>query len=135
LSRHVAVRSAIPAIRRIRNARQQGFAYSGFIASMHTAAAPTRQENGMKDINSAPGSTSFSAFWNELCAYTRQGMAALRAMSWPMLLVCCLGLAFLITILPLAIMLFALVMLLRWASNSDDAGADQKASGSQQSPQ
>ena len=37
----------------------------------------------MKDINSAPGSTSFSAFWNELCAYTRQGMAALRAMPWP----------------------------------------------------
>ena len=89
----------------------------------------------MKDINSAPGSTSFSAFWNELCAYTRQGMAALRAMPWPMLLVCCLGLAFLITILPLAIMLFALVMLLKWASNSDDAGADEKASGSQQSPQ
>ena len=89
----------------------------------------------MKDINPAPGSTSFSAFWSELCAYARQGMAALRDMSWPMLLVCCLGLAFLITILPLAIMLFALVMLLRWASNSDDAGADQKASGSQQSPQ
>ena len=88
----------------------------------------------MKDINSAPGSTSFSAFWNELCAYARQGMAALRAMSWPMLLVCCLGLAFLITILPLAIMLFALVMLLRWASNNDDAGTDQKASGSQHSP-
>ncbi|MDX8123287.1 hypothetical protein SKZ59_16010 [Janthinobacterium sp. GMG2] len=89
----------------------------------------------MKDINSAPGSTSFSAFWNELCAYTRQGMAALRAMSWPMLLVCCLGLAFLITILPLAIMLFALVMLLKWASNGDDAGADEKVPGSQQSPQ
>ncbi|APA70021.1 hypothetical protein [Janthinobacterium sp. 1_2014MBL_MicDiv] len=89
----------------------------------------------MKDINSAPGSTSFSAFWNELCAYARQGMAALRAMPWPMLLACCLGLAFLITILPLAIMLFALVMLLRWASNSDDTGAETKAAGSQQSPQ
>jgi len=91
----------------------------------------------MKDINSAPGSTSFSAFWNELCAYTRQGMAALRAMSWPMLLACCLGLAFLITILPLAIMLFVLVMLLRWASNSDDMGtdADTKAANSSQSPQ
>ncbi|MGK5007104.1 hypothetical protein [Janthinobacterium sp. LB2P70] len=89
----------------------------------------------MKDINSAPGSTSFSAFWNELCAYTRQGMAALRAMPWPMLLVCCLGLAFLITILPLAIMLFALVMLLKWASNGDDAGTDEKVPGSQQSPQ
>ncbi|UQV45548.1 hypothetical protein KIV45_28625 [Janthinobacterium lividum] len=89
----------------------------------------------MKDINSAPGSTSFSAFWNELCAYTRQGMAALRAMPWPMLLACCLGLAFLITILPLAIMLFALVMLLKWASNSDDASADEKTPGSQQSPQ
>ena len=89
----------------------------------------------MKDINSAPGSTSFSAFWNELCAYARQGMAALRAMSWPMLLGCCLGLAFLITILPLAIMLFALVMLLKWASNSDDASADEKTPDSQQSPQ
>lgn len=52
-----------------------------------------------------------------------------------MLLACCLGLAFVITILPLAIMLFALVMLLKWASNSDDAGTDEKASGSQQSPQ
>ena len=89
----------------------------------------------MKDINSAPGSTSFSTFWSELCAYARQGMAALRDMSWPMLLVCCLGLAFLITILPLAIMLFALVMLLRWASNSDDASADEKTPDSQQSPQ
>ncbi|WP_219116887.1 hypothetical protein [Janthinobacterium sp. UMAB-56] len=89
----------------------------------------------MKDLNSAPGSTSFSTFWNELCAYTRQGMAALRTMSWRMLLACCLGLAFLITILPLAIMLFALVMLLKWASNSDDASADEKVPGSQQSPQ
>ena len=89
----------------------------------------------MKDINSEPGSTSFSAFWSELCAYTRQGMAALRAMPWPMLLACCLGLAFLITILPLAIMLFALVMLLRWASNSDDTGKDTKAANSSHSPQ
>ena len=89
----------------------------------------------MKDINSAPGSTSFSTFWSELCAYARQGMATLRDMSWPMLLVCCLGLAFLITILPLAIMLFALVMLLRWASNSDDTGKDTKAANSSQSPQ
>ncbi|PHV34449.1 hypothetical protein CSQ94_03300 [Janthinobacterium sp. BJB312] len=88
----------------------------------------------MKDLNAAPGSTSFSAFWNELCAYTRQGMAALRAMSWPMLLACCLGLAFLITILPLAIMLFALVMLLRWASNGDDTDTDTKAANSSQSP-
>ena len=89
----------------------------------------------MKDINSAPGSTSFSAFWNELCACTRQGMAALRAMSWPMVLGCCVGLAFVITILPLAIMLFVLVMLLKWASNSDDAGADEKTPGSQPPPQ
>ena len=89
----------------------------------------------MKDINPAPGSTSFSAFWNELCTYARQGLAALRAMSWPMLLACCLGLAFVITILPLAIMLFALVMLLRWASNSDDTGTDTKAAGAQQPPQ
>lgn len=89
----------------------------------------------MKHINPAPGSTSFSAFWNELCAYARQGLAALRAMPWPMLLACCLGLAFVITILPLAIMLFALVMLLRWASNSDDASADTKTANAQQPPQ
>ena len=89
----------------------------------------------MKDINAAPGSTSFSAFWRELCAYARQGMAALRAMSWPMLLGCCLGLAVLITILPLAIMLFALVMLLKWASSSDDTGTDTKAANASQSPQ
>lgn len=89
----------------------------------------------MKDINPAPGSNSFSAFWSELCAYARQGMAAMRAMSWPMLLGCCLGLAFLITILPLAIMLFTLVMLLRWASNSDDTSTDTKAANSSRSPQ
>ncbi|WP_332860845.1 hypothetical protein [Janthinobacterium svalbardensis] len=89
----------------------------------------------MKDINSAPGSTSFSAFWSELCAYAHQGMAALRAMSWPMVLGCCLGLAFVITILPLAIMLFVLVMLLRWASNSDDTGADAKTANATQTPQ
>ena len=87
----------------------------------------------MKDINPAPGSTSFSAFWSELCAYARQGMAALRAMPWPMLLACCLGLAFLITILPLAIMLFALVMLLRWASNGDDKDAETANSTQSQS--
>jgi len=56
-------------------------------------------------------------------------------MSWPMLLACCVGLAFVITILPLAIMLFALVMLLKWASNSDDTGTDTKAANSSQSPQ
>ena len=51
------------------------------------------------------------------------------------LLACCLGLAFLVTILPLAIMLFALVMLLRWASNSDDTGKHTKAANSSHSPQ
>ncbi|MGK5022196.1 hypothetical protein [Janthinobacterium sp. LB2P10] len=85
----------------------------------------------MKDINWAPGNTSFRAFWSELCTYAREGLAALRIMSWPMLLGCCLGLAFLITILPLAIMLFALVMLLRWASSGDDTHAGTQAENRQ----
>ncbi len=72
----------------------------------------------MKDINSAPGSTSFTTFWSELCAYARQGLEALSAMSWPMLLACAIGLAFVITILPLAITLFVIFVLLKWAGNA-----------------
>ncbi len=89
----------------------------------------------MKDINSAPGSTSFSAFWNELCAFARQGLDALSAMSWPMLLACAIGLAFVITILPLVITLFVVFMLLKWAGNSDNTSTDTKAASAQQPPQ
>ena len=88
----------------------------------------------MKDINSAPGSTSFSAFWSELCAYARQGMAALRAMSWPMLLACAIGLALFITTLPLVLTLFLIFLLVKWASNSGGFGWNKKAAA-QQPPQ
>lgn len=89
----------------------------------------------MKDINSAPGSTSFSTFWNELCGYARQGMDALAAMSWPMLLACAIGLAFVITILPLAITLFVIFLLLKWAGNAGGFSWEKKAAQPEQPPQ
>lgn len=89
----------------------------------------------MKDINSAPGSTSFSAFWNELCGYARQGLDALAAMSWPMLLACAIGLAFVITILPLALTLFIIFLLLKWAGNAGGFSWDKKTAQPEQPPQ
>lgn len=84
----------------------------------------------MKDINSAPGTSSFSAFWQALCGYARQGLDAVSAMPWPMLLACAIGLALIITILPLVITLFAIFLLLKWASNS--GGWDKKAATAEQ---
>jgi len=86
----------------------------------------------MKDINSAPGSNSFSAFWKELCGYARQGLDAVSAMPWPMLLACAIGLAFIITILPLVITLFAIFLLLKWASNMGGSSWDKKAATAEQ---
>ena len=89
----------------------------------------------MKDINSAPGSTSFSAFWDALCASARQGLDALSAMSWPMLLACAIGLAVVITILPLVITLFAVFLLLKWAGNAGGFSWDKKTAQPEQPPQ
>ncbi len=89
----------------------------------------------MKDINPAPGSTSFSAFWSDLCGYARQGLAALSAMSWPMLLACAIGLAVILTILPLVITLFAIFLLLKWAGKTDGFSWDKKAPQPEQPPQ
>ena len=89
----------------------------------------------MKDINSAPGSTSFTEFWNALCAYARQGLDALSAMSLPMLLACAIGLAFVITILPLAITLFLVFLLLKWAGNAGGFSWDKKTAQQEQPPQ
>lgn len=89
----------------------------------------------MKDINSAPGSTSFTEFWNALCAYARQGLDALSTMSWPMLLACAIGLAFVITILPLVITLFLVFLLLKWAGNAGGFSWDKKTAQQEQPPQ
>ncbi|MNM25700.1 hypothetical protein D3C81_361530 [compost metagenome] len=89
----------------------------------------------MKDINSAPGSTSFTEFWNALCAHARQGLDALSAMSWPRLLACAIGLAFVITILPLAITLFLVFLLLKWAGNAGGFSWDKKTAQQEQPPQ
>ena len=89
----------------------------------------------MKDINSAPGNASFDSFWQGLCGLARQGIDALGAMSWPMLLACAIGLALAITILPLVITLFVVFMLLKWAGNSDNTSTDTKAASAQQPPQ
>lgn len=88
----------------------------------------------MKDINSAPGNTSFDSFWQGLCGLVRQGIDALGAMSWPMLLACAIGLALFITILPLVLTLFLVFLLLKWASNSGGFDWDKKAAP-QQPPQ
>ena len=40
----------------------------------------------------------------------RRGMRAIAVMPWPAMLVCCIGLALLISILPLALFLFILFM-------------------------
>lgn len=85
----------------------------------------------MKDINSTPGATSFSTFWNALCGHARQAMDGLAAMPWPMLLACAIGLAFVITILPLVITLFAIFLLLKWASNSGGLGWGKKAAATE----
>ena len=89
----------------------------------------------MKDINSAPGNASFDSFWQGLSGLARQGIDALGAMSWPMLLACAIGLAVLITILPLVITLFLVFLLLKWAGNAGGFGWGKKATEPEQPPQ
>jgi uncharacterized membrane protein len=43
----------------------------------------------------------------------RRGLEAIVAMPWPAMLACCVGLALLISILPLALCLFVLFMLVK----------------------
>ena len=88
----------------------------------------------MKDINSAPGNASFDSFWQGLCGLVRQGVDALGAMSWPMLLACAIGLALFITILPLVLTLFLIFLLVKWANNSGGFGWEKKTT-QQQPPQ
>lgn len=88
----------------------------------------------MKDINSAPGNADFDSFWQGLCGLARQGVDAVGAMSWPMLLACAIGLALFITILPLVLTLFLIFLLVKWASNSGGFGWNKKAA-EQQPPQ
>lgn len=86
----------------------------------------------MKDINSAPGNASFDSFWQGLSGLVRQGVDALGAMSWPMLLACAIGLALFITILPLVLTLFLIFLLVKWANGG--FGWEKKAA-QQQPPQ
>jgi len=88
----------------------------------------------MKDINSAPGNADFNSFWQGLCGLARQGVQAVGAMSWPMLLACAIGLALFITILPLVLTLFVIFLLLKWANNSAGFGWNKKTA-TEQSPQ
>lgn len=81
----------------------------------------------MKDINDAPGSSTFNDIWQTLCALARRSMQAVGAMSWPMLLACAIGLALFITILPLVLTLFVIFLLLKWASNTDGFCWSKKA--------
>ena len=73
----------------------------------------------MKDINDAPGKSTFNDIWQTLCSLARQGMQAIGAMSWPTLLACAIGLAIFMTILPLVLTLFVVFLLFKWASNAD----------------
>ncbi|OBV40060.1 hypothetical protein [Janthinobacterium psychrotolerans] len=88
----------------------------------------------MKNINSAPGNANFDSFWQGLCGLVRQGVDALGAMSWPMLLACAIGLALFITILPLVLTLFLIFLLVKWANNSGGFGWEKKTT-QQQPPQ
>ena len=67
---------------------------------------------------------TFTATMNEigrlLVQAARYAANAVAAMSWPALLVCCIGLALLISILPLAIGLFLVFMVCKLAYNALD---------------
>jgi membrane protein implicated in regulation of membrane protease activity len=61
--------------------------------------------------------TSFREFANamedvarDIVRACRRGIKAIVAMPWPAMLACCIGLALLISILPLALFLFVLFM-------------------------
>ena len=60
---------------------------------------------------------SFRTFWtaveeasHDIARASRRIGRAIAVMSWPAILVCCIGLAFVISILPLALVLFVLFM-------------------------
>lgn len=63
--------------------------------------------------------TTFSALlddvWHALLRAARHGASAIARMSWPALLLCALLLAFVISLVPLALTLFVLFMLIKLA--------------------
>lgn len=70
----------------------------------------------MKDINVKPLGTLFKEVWQELCRLGAAAIDAIGAMSWPALLACAIGIAFVLTLLPLAITLFVIFVLVKWAT-------------------
>ncbi|MGV7208704.1 hypothetical protein ACLB1G_12700 [Oxalobacteraceae bacterium A2-2] len=71
----------------------------------------------MKDINPKPKSICdlFEEAGRAFMGVLRHAMRTLQRMSWPAILVACLALAFILTILPLAITLFVAFMLVKVA--------------------
>ncbi|CDG85014.1 hypothetical protein [Janthinobacterium agaricidamnosum] len=70
----------------------------------------------MKDINFKPLAMLFKQVWQELYRLGSLGIEAIGAMSWPALLACAIGCAFLLAILPLALTLFVIFLLIKWAT-------------------
>ena len=72
-------------------------------------------------------SSALDDLWNALVRAVRAAGQTLASMSWPALLLACLGAALLIAILPLALTLFVVFMLAKlvastWVGRDDDRG-------------
>ncbi len=70
----------------------------------------------MKDINVKPLAVLIKQVWQELCRLGGLAIDAIGTMSWPALLACAIGGAFLLAILPLALTLFVIFLLIKWAT-------------------
>lgn len=67
----------------------------------------------MKDITPKSFTQSMKDFFQSLEEAVRQVIRAIAVMPWPALLAAALGLALVITILPLAIFVFAMFLLIK----------------------
>ena len=64
----------------------------------------------MKSANFRTFCDSMEDLAHDIVRASRRGARAIAAMPWPAALMCCLGLALIISILPLALFLFILFM-------------------------
>jgi membrane protein implicated in regulation of membrane protease activity len=67
----------------------------------------------MKNIDCHTISAVFQEVGHALCGAVRLAARTLRRMSWPALLLSCVALSLLLTILPLALTLFAVFLLFK----------------------
>lgn len=69
----------------------------------------------MTDTNSRSFSATLDDLARDIVHACRRGARAIAVMPWPAMLVCCIGLAFVISILPLALCLFIAFMAVKLA--------------------